>query len=155
MSWHAHPPPNSQPFPTKDQIGKDFQRIKDEEDIRQVFHHFLNNFRDHSNDIYSANDDNEVRSQEESLKQQLIKRLHELRSAFTNSEFFSRHEVIGSSLLVIHDTQKLGVWMIDFAKSIPLPPGTSVDHVSPWKLGNHEDGYLFGLQNLIHLMENL
>lgn len=72
-----------------------------------------------------------------------------------NSQFFARHEVIGSSLLVIHDAQKLGVWMIDFAKSVPLPVGVSIDHLSPWQQGNHEDGYLFGLHNLIRLIEDL
>jgi 1D-myo-inositol-triphosphate 3-kinase len=89
------------------------------------------------------------------LKQQFVERLRALRTAFMNSDFCSTHEVIGSSLLVIHDEHKLGVWMIDFAKSVPLPPGTTVDHMSPWKLGNHEDGYLFGLNNLIRLVDSL
>lgn len=116
----------------------------------------MNGDGDSSSDIYSSESDPGLRNQKRaSLKQQLVARLHQLRKAFMNSKFFSEHEVIGSSLLVIHDTEKLGVWMIDFAKSVPLPPGTSVDHVSPWRLGNHEDGYLFGLHNLIRLLETL
>lgn len=136
-----------QPFPSKEQIGKDFQKIRNEEDISSVLRYFLCNHQNHSDD----------RDESESLclKRQLQDRLAELRRAFMNSKFFSTHEIIGSSLLLIHDGTKLGVWMIDFAKSVPLPEGTTIDHLSPWKLGNHEDGYLYGLNNLIRLVDSL
>ncbi|XP_023222897.1 inositol-trisphosphate 3-kinase homolog [Centruroides sculpturatus] len=90
----------------------------------------------------------------DSITSQLIERLKLLRKKFEKSEFFSRHEVIGSSLLIVHDGMKVGAWMIDFAKTVSLPDGVTIDHRSPWVLGNHEDGYLFGLDNLISVLED-
>lgn len=45
--------------------------------------------------------------------------------------------------------------MIDFAKTHRLPSGIKIDHRSPWRVGNHEDGYLIGLSNLTQLLEQL
>ncbi|GAV00781.1 hypothetical protein RvY_11582-2 [Ramazzottius varieornatus] len=88
--------------------------------------------------------------------QMYIQRLKTLRKALFSSKFFAAHEVIGSSLLLIHDIKGLaGVWMIDFAKTMPLPEGVHVDHLKPWKEGNHEDGYLLGLNNLIDCFQNI
>lgn len=84
---------------------------------------------------------------------QLIDRLKQLVQRFEKSEFFRTHEVIGSSLLIIHNGKTAGVWMIDFAKTVALPEGCAIDHKSQWSLGNHEDGYLFGLNNLIDILE--
>lgn len=46
---------------------------------------------------------------------------------------------------------KTGAWMIDFAKSTRVPENIILNHKNPWKLGNHEDGYLTGLNNLIEV----
>lgn len=32
-----------------------------------------------------------------------------------------------------------------------LPPQLRIDHYSAWKVGNHEDGYLIGINNLIDI----
>ncbi|UYV70477.1 hypothetical protein LAZ67_7003194 [Cordylochernes scorpioides] len=84
----------------------------------------------------------------------LLAQLKELETCFQASAFFSNREVIGSSLLLIYDSSgKAGVWLIDFAKTQELPAGMrSVNHRSPWKLGNHEDGFLQGLDNLISML---
>lgn len=47
------------------------------------------------------------------------------------------------------------VHLIDFGKTIPLAPDVSIDHRSPWIEGNHEDGYLWGLDNLIRLWSQI
>jgi 1D-myo-inositol-triphosphate 3-kinase len=121
-----------------------------------------------------------------SVRDQILKRLHEMRDRVTTSDFFRTHEVseknrlrhsryfvsghlynrlfisivmfslqvVGSSLLFMYDENKASAWMIDFAKSQPILDGKSVDHRSAWKMGNHEDGYLLGLDNLIQVQTN-
>ena len=83
----------------------------------------------------------------------ILERLCDLQKILLRSEFFRQHEIVGSSLLIIYDNQKAGVWMIDFAKSLPLQHPTRIDHVSQWSYGNHEDGYLFGINNLISILK--
>ncbi|XP_053703736.1 inositol-trisphosphate 3-kinase C isoform X1 [Synchiropus splendidus] len=91
-----------------------------------------------------------------SLVQGYLKRLEHLRQALEESRFFRTHEVVGSSLLFVHDwTGRTGVWMIDFGKTVPLPPPGTLDHRTPWVQGNHEDGYLWGLDNLIDLLTDM
>uniref|UniRef100_A0A673B3E3 Kinase n=1 Tax=Sphaeramia orbicularis TaxID=375764 RepID=A0A673B3E3_9TELE len=75
-----------------------------------------------------------------------------LGSVLEQSHFFRMHEVVGSSLLFVHDASgKSRVWMIDFGKTVPLPDQQTLDHRSPWVEGNREDGYLWGLDNLIDI----
>ncbi|XP_054889864.1 inositol-trisphosphate 3-kinase B [Poeciliopsis prolifica] len=76
-------------------------------------------------------------------------RLMALKDALRSSEFFRKHEVIGSSLLFVHDHSKASVWMIDFGKTMPLPDSKEVQHGIPWVEGNREDGYLIGLTSIL------
>ncbi|XP_066540578.1 inositol-trisphosphate 3-kinase Cb [Hoplias malabaricus] len=83
-----------------------------------------------------------------------LQRLQELRSVLELSEFFRTHEVVGSSLLFVHDSSgQARVWMIDFGKTVPLPPDQTLDHRTPYVEGNREDGYLWGLDNLIEILD--
>ncbi|XP_059378379.1 inositol-trisphosphate 3-kinase B-like [Carassius carassius] len=80
-------------------------------------------------------------------------RLQALNKALKESNFFNRHEIIGSSLLFVHDcSSKANIWMIDFGKTIPTPEDVQLRHDVPWVEGNREDGYLIGLTSLITLL---
>lgn len=85
------------------------------------------------------------------IRERLTRRLLDLHETLMQSKFFWEHELIGSSLLFIYDhTGRVGVWMIDFGKTsrVDMP----ITHRKPWELGNREDGYLNGLENLIDLL---
>jgi len=87
--------------------------------------------------------------------ERLITRLIEIRTKFEASKYFKHHELIGSSLLVLCDHNDCaGVWMIDFAKT-QLIPDLTLSHRDTWRPGNHEDGYLTGLDNLIDVVGEL
>uniref|UniRef100_A0A3Q3SX28 Kinase n=1 Tax=Mastacembelus armatus TaxID=205130 RepID=A0A3Q3SX28_9TELE len=77
-------------------------------------------------------------------------RLLDLSDALMNSTFFRTHEMIGSSLLFVHDQScKASVWMIDFGKTTLVPDTSELQHDVPWAEGSREDGYLIGLTSLI------
>lgn len=59
-------------------------------------------------------------------------------------------------MLFVHDSTKANVWLIDFGKTVPVPNSSiKIDHKSPWEVGNHEDGYLIGVQNLINIFSDV
>lgn len=75
-------------------------------------------------------------------------------NALANAVLFP--QVVGSSLLFVHDgAGKTGVWMIDFGKTVALPSPLTLDHRTPWVEGNREDGYLWGLDNLIEILTDI
>ncbi|CAF97422.1 unnamed protein product, partial [Tetraodon nigroviridis] len=85
-----------------------------------------------------------------------LQRLQEIRSVLEQSQFFQTHEVVGSSLLFVHDASgKARVWMIDFGKTVPLPEPQTLDHRTAWVEGNREDGYLWGLDNLVDILSSM
>eukprot|EP00064_Thunnus_orientalis_P003360 superscaffoldBa00000270_g3369 len=85
-----------------------------------------------------------------------LRRLKQLRQTLETSHFFRTHEVVGSSLLFVHDWNgQTGIWMIDFGKTVALPAPLTLDHRTPWVEGNREDGYLWGLDNLIDILANM
>lgn len=84
-----------------------------------------------------------------------IRRLKAIKETLQQSLFFRTHEVIGSSLLFVHDRTHASIWLIDFAKTVSLPSKTEITHRHEWQVGNHEDGYLIGIENLIEIFQEL
>merc|ERR1712088_362664 len=115
--------------------SKDFKTTKTKDQVSEAFKNFT-----------SRNCD---------TVKQYLERLKAIKDALEQSEFFRTHELIGSSLLFVHDATKANVWLIDFGKTVPAPNGITIDHKSPWEVGNHEDGYLIGVQNLINIFSDL
>lgn len=112
----------------------DFKRTQSEQEIIRAFEEFV------GGNI--------------SIMTSYLSRLAEIQQALKKSDFFKRHEVIGSSLLFLHDQSgQAHVWMIDFGKTTALGEGQELRHDVPWEEGNREDGYLWGLQNLIRTIE--
>ncbi|XP_076341134.1 inositol-trisphosphate 3-kinase homolog isoform X2 [Tachypleus tridentatus] len=112
---------------------KDLKLVKTTEDVKATMRLFLKG--------------------NEKVSGQLIDRLKVIRKKCEKSSFFNSHEVIGSSILLVHDARKANAWLIDFAKTKPIPEGVVINHRKPWTVGNHEDGYLYGLDNLISVLE--
>nr|XP_046268452.1 inositol-trisphosphate 3-kinase A [Scatophagus argus] len=114
----------------------DFKKTRSKQDVIQVFKDFVGG--------------------NVSIIKSYLSRLTDIQQALKMSEFFKQHEVIGSSLLFIHDhTGNAQVWIIDFGKTTALPEGQTLNHDIPWQEGNREDGYLWGLENLIHTLESV
>ncbi|XP_065175025.1 inositol-trisphosphate 3-kinase A-like [Sycon ciliatum] len=91
------------------------------------------------------------------LWKNFLTRLKDIREHCRRSDFFYSHEIIGSSLLFVaqHSTNTCGVWIIDFGKTSELPGDQRLNHEIPWVEGNREDGYLWGLNNLIDIWSRL
>ncbi|EGT37803.1 hypothetical protein CAEBREN_28525 [Caenorhabditis brenneri] len=117
-------------------LEKNFKKVRTVEDVTTTFMDFFG-------------------TQRSRVRQQLIERLKEMRKAIEHSTFFNTHEVVGSSILIVYDTEKVGCWMIDFAKSSPVPNGRTLNHRTSWVPGNNEDGYLIGIDNLVKILEEL
>ncbi|XP_055606445.1 inositol-trisphosphate 3-kinase A-like isoform X2 [Uranotaenia lowii] len=115
--------------------SKDFKTTKSREQICDAFREFAEGFP-HALPKY-------------------IQRLKAIRATLSFSDFFKQHEVIGSSLLFVHDRHNASVWLIDFAKTVALPESVAISHDRKWKVGNHEDGYLIGINNLIQIFEEV
>lgn len=115
-------------------VDKEFKTIKDEEQVAKAFMRYAASMK---------------------IRMKYLKRLHDLKQALMKSRFFLTHELIGSSLLFVHSDEDANIWLIDFAKTHSLPTGVNVTHSATWNLGNHEDGYLIGIDNLIRIFESI
>ncbi|GAB5583331.1 inositol hexakisphosphate kinase 2 isoform X1 [Prionailurus iriomotensis] len=117
-------------------VNRDFKKTKTREQVTEAFREFT---KGNHNILIAYRD-----------------RLKDIRATLEVSPFFKCHEVIGSSLLFIHDQKEQAkVWMIDFGKTTPLPEGQTLQHNVPWQEGNREDGYLSGLNNLIDILTEM
>ncbi|XP_026551432.1 inositol-trisphosphate 3-kinase B [Pseudonaja textilis] len=117
-------------------VNRDFKKTRTKEQVMDAFREFTKG----NHNILNS----------------YLNRLKGIRDTLETSPFFKTHEVIGSSLLFIHDKKEQAkVWMIDFGKTTPLPEGQVLQHNVPWIEGNREDGYLWGLDNLIEILTEL
>ncbi|KAL8594394.1 hypothetical protein ACOMHN_032981 [Nucella lapillus] len=116
--------------------SKDFKKTRTSEDVQKAFSAFIG--------------DNTT------ALEKYISLLQDIQKEQESSQFFRSHEVVGSSLLFVHDSSgKAGVWMIDFAKCCPLPAKVAVDHRSQSLPSNYEDGYWFGLASLRSILQRI
>uniref|UniRef100_A0A8C6T759 Kinase n=1 Tax=Neogobius melanostomus TaxID=47308 RepID=A0A8C6T759_9GOBI len=117
-------------------VNRDFKKTKTREQVTLAFHDFVKGNKDILN-LY-------------------LERLKEIRGTLEISQFFKTHEVIGSSLLFVHDSKgRAKVWMIDFGKTTPLPEGQELTHRATWEEGNREDGYLSGLDSVVNIISSM
>jgi len=120
----------------KNQVSeKEFFHVREKSDVVAHFKNYTNN--------------------DKCIMMMYLERLTELHKALLHSDFFFTHEMIGSSLLFLHDTQKAGIWMIDFGKARCLPANIQITHRDKWVEGNHEDGYLLGIESLIDIFQEM
>lgn len=115
-------------------IDKEFKTTKSEEQVAKAFMRYASN---------------------RNIRLAYLKRLYDLRQALMQSHFFLTHELIGCSLLFVHSDTEANIWLIDFAKTRPLPDSIRITHWKKWELGNHEDGFLLGVDNLIRILESI
>ncbi|XP_028253268.1 inositol-trisphosphate 3-kinase B [Parambassis ranga] len=117
-------------------VNRDFKKTKTREQVTTAFHDFVKGNKD--------------------ILRSYLSRLKEIRDTLETSPFFKTHEVIGSSLLFVHDSKgRAKVWMIDFGKTTPLPDGNELNHRASWMEGNREDGYLSGLDSLVDIISSM
>jgi len=90
----------------------------------------------------------------ENLIRKVSKRLKRLEKALCSSDWFWKHEIVCSSLFVVLYESHVTVHMIDFGKTI-FHEKEQIRHDIPWKMKNHEDGYLVGLRNLRKIIDGL
>ncbi|GMT26763.1 hypothetical protein PFISCL1PPCAC_18060, partial [Pristionchus fissidentatus] len=121
------------------ELQKNFKKVRTADDVACVFSKFFG-------------------SESERVSRALTQRLIALRDAIEKSTFFSEHEVVGSSLLVLFDKEQCGVWMIDFAKAVKRENVSccrKLTHRDTWVPGNGEDGYLTGIDHLVKILRSL
>lgn len=114
---------------------RDFKTIKNQQEIEQLI------------SVFS--------SMRPRVVKDILKKLRFVRAMIEQSTYFRQHEIIGSSIFIVYDEKKVGVWLIDFAKSTKVPEGVKIDHRREWQPGNHEEGLLFGVDQLINSFENV
>ncbi|UYV74796.1 ITPKA [Cordylochernes scorpioides] len=131
---------------------KDFKTTKEWDEVLEIMTKFLDGFPGTAEKYYQR-----LKSLRQALVTSRFFKMHEVRFEIQNGdlEFDGRRlfQMIGSSLLFVHDHNSASVWMIDFAKTFPVK--TPLDHNVDWSLGNHEDGYLQGLNNLMRIFQQL
>jgi len=132
---------------TKQDIDAELASFRTMEDTSECFRTFVEESARSNQAVASASP--------LQIAETLLRRLRKIREASGSSEFVKCNEFIGSSLLIIADsTGNAGASWIDFAKTLPIEKG-KITHLDPWEVGNHEDGVLLGMDNLIVTFEKM
>merc|ERR1719312_2297947 len=84
----------------KGKSTKDFKSVRTEDQVEKILTQFCG---------------------KENTVSMYLHRLKLIQSLCSSSPFFKTHEIIGSSLLFIHDDSQASIWMIDFEKSRLMP----------------------------------
>uniref|UniRef100_A0A1A9ZED8 Kinase n=1 Tax=Glossina pallidipes TaxID=7398 RepID=A0A1A9ZED8_GLOPL len=145
--------------------SKDFKTTKSREQIKKAFYEFIEGFP-HALTLLMRNagrigttsaisTTSMTSGIDLSTSPRYLQRLRVIRATLECSDFFRSHEVIGSSLLFVHDRKHASAWLIDFAKTVQLPENHQINHFTTWKVGNREDGYLIGINNLIDIFDEM
>mmetsp|Transcript_6583 Transcript_6583/g.18807 ORF Transcript_6583/g.18807 Transcript_6583/m.18807 type:complete len:381 (+) Transcript_6583:80-1222(+) len=118
-----------------------------EQVARNILKHFLPKSRGPSDTSGDAG----IRHARRCVAELVLEELRQMQAAMAASTWVRTHEFVGCSLLFVADGHgpSAGVFLIDFAKLQPLPPGVEIDHRSPWIPGNHEDGLFVGIAGLV------
>ncbi|GBP02723.1 Inositol-trisphosphate 3-kinase B [Eumeta japonica] len=83
-----------------------------------------------------------------------IQRLRAIRATLECSDFFRSHEVIGSSLLFVRS--QTGQCLVNrFCQNCAVAGKSLHRSFQYLEVGNHEDGYLIGINNLIDIFSEL
>ncbi|KAI1714772.1 inositol polyphosphate kinase domain-containing protein [Ditylenchus destructor] len=82
------------------------------------------------------------------IRVQLCERLREMREVIQTSAFFKENEVIGTSLLLVHDGIRSGIWIIDFANVLHVK--NTPENIKE----NFAADYLAGIDSLIEVSVN-
>jgi len=109
--------------------NKDFKSLKSQMEISCLLKSFISNGK---------------------IKKKYLERLKEIESLCIQSNFFQRHQLIGTSLLFVNDDKNGNIWMIDFGKSYK-----AIAENEKMDFSRRENGYLDGLRNIISILESI
>ena len=89
------------------------------------------------------------------LVRAFLERLRELREALELCDEFMSHSFLRTSLLFTYSdaTNAANVHMIDLSRVSDAKQ--ALTHRAAWAPGNHEDGYLTGLDNITRILAGL
>lgn len=127
----------------REDVELELEKIRTEGELVGAFEAFAElAATDDGNEVFGANP--------LAIAQYILEELRHMSSVLSISPFVMSHDFVGTSILIVADsTGKVGAFWIDFAKVRPVPEGLKVTHRDKWVLGNHEDGLLVGIDNLI------
>jgi len=89
------------------------------------------------------------------VRELLAAQIRELIAALEHSDWFMSRAVVMASLLLVYDAdpasglQEARARIIDLTHCKKLEEGETITHRLPYERGNHEEGFLTGLDNLL------